>query len=124
VCWEGRENVGGGESCFLLKAMMMLVRALCFAALIDGFDMPRLRRAAEMCFALAQAWMYAETVGLESFTFASRAAAQRECDGVYFLGRCYEADGCERDLEKAKENYLVSSKIHVAAIYDVGKLLD
>jgi len=88
-------------------------RALCFAALVDESteDEPRLRRSAEMGFALAQARMVSHTEGLECFTFASRAAAQGERDGFYFLGCCLKnAFGCDQDLEKAKENYLLATK--------------
>jgi TPR repeat protein len=101
-------------------------RALCFAALFYGYDLPRLRRSAEMGFALAQAWMCLHTEGLEHFTFASRAAAQGERDGFYFLGCCYKfAIGCEKDLEKAKENCLLAAKMdHVAAMDNLGSLFD
>jgi len=91
-------------------------RALCFVALVgeDDVDVPRLRRSAEMGFALAQAWMFNYTEGIERYTFASRAAAQGERDGFYHLGYCYRfADGCEQDLGKAKENYLFAAKIGV-----------
>jgi TPR repeat protein len=66
------------------------------------------------------------THGLERFTFASQAAAQGERDGFYYLGVCVErGEGCERDLEKAKENYLLAAKMgHVAAMDSYGELLD
>jgi len=100
-------------------------RALCFAALAGEEDVTCLRRSAEMGFAYAQAWMFNYTEGLERFTFASRATAQGERDGFFYLELCYEnADGCEKDLEKAKENYLLAAKMeHVAAMYYYGKLI-
>jgi hypothetical protein len=101
-------------------------RALCFAALLGGFDVPRLRRSAEMGFAFAQAWMCAHTVGLERFTFVSRAAAQGERDGFYYLGYCYEeAYGCDKDLKKARENFLFAAKLdQVYAMSNYGEFLD
>jgi len=88
--------------------------AMCFAALVDEDDVDRdlLRRSAEMGFALAQAWMSFYVSGLECFTFASGATAQGERDGFCWLGYCFKyADGCEKDLEKAKENYLLAAKM-------------
>jgi len=101
-------------------------RALCFAAVIVGLDAPRLRRSAEMGFAFAQAWMSRYTHGLERFTFASRAAAQGERDGFFCLGIYYQnAFGCEEDLEKAKENYLLAAKMdYVSAMDWYGELLE
>jgi hypothetical protein len=103
-------------------------RALCFATLVQGWnvDVPRVRRSAEMGFAYAQAMMCSFTKGLELFTFASRAAAQGERDGFNYLGFYYKfADGCERDLEKAKENFLLAAKMdHVHAMLYYGELFD
>jgi len=103
-------------------------RALCFAALVDENDLDEklLRRSAEMGFALAQAWMFFLTEGLECFSFASRAAAQGERDGFLYLGRCYRnGDGCDLDLEKAKENYLLAAKMDfVQAMLYYGEFLD
>jgi len=99
-------------------------RALCFAALVDknNVDLPRLRRSAEMGFAVAQALMFFQTEGLERFTFASQAAAQGERDGFYWVGVCYEkAIGCEKDLEKARENYLFAARMdHADAMERYG----
>lgn len=92
-------------------------RALCFAALVDeDYDVePRVCRSAEMGFAFAQAGMCYRTEGLAFFTFASRAAAQGERDGFYFLGLCYQnAYGCEKDLDKAKENFLLLHAVATA----------
>jgi len=91
-------------------------RALCFAATIGRRKLPCLRRSAEMGFAFAQACMCYETEGLERFNLASRAAAQAERDGFYWLGVCYDdGDGCEKDLKKAKENFLVAAKMEYVA---------
>jgi len=89
-------------------------RALCFAALVDewNLDIPRLRRSAEMGFAFAQAWMSCHTEELERFSLASRAAAQGEREGFFYLGHCFKnALGCEKDLEEAQENYLLAAKM-------------
>jgi len=103
-------------------------RALCFAALVDAEneDAPRLRRSAEMGFAFAQARMCFYTGGLECFTFASRAAAQGEREGFFYLGVCVKkGEGCDHDLEKAKENYLLAAKMDfVYAMVSYGFLLD
>ena len=103
-------------------------RALCFAALVHGAynDEPRLRRSAEMGFAFAQGCMCIETEGLESFIFASQAAAQGEREGFYFLGFSYRSgDGCDKNWEKAKENFMIAAKLgDFAAMYDVCELLD
>jgi len=101
-------------------------RALCFVAKLYGYDLPRLRRSAELGFAFAQACMCYETEGLECFTFASRAAAQGERDGFYYLGRCLEnAFGCEKDSENAKETFLLAAKMdHGGAMIRFGNLLN
>jgi len=92
-----------------------------------GFwDRPRLRQSAEMGFAFAQALMCELTEGLERFTFASRAAAQGEREGFFYLGLCYQwGVGCEKALEKAKESFLLAAKMdHVEAMASYGSLLD
>jgi hypothetical protein len=101
-------------------------RALCFGSAIGGSNVPRLRRSAELGFAFAQAQMCIHTEGLERFTFASQAAAQGERDGFFHLGHCFErAVGCERDLEKAKENYFLAAKMeHVIVMICYGELLN
>jgi len=103
-------------------------QALCFAALVDeeNVDEPRLRRSAEMGFALAQARMCFYTEGLEHFTFASRAAAQGERDGFYCLGISFKvAAGRGRDVEKAKENFFLAARMDcVLAMAYYGASLD
>ena len=105
-------------------------RALCFAALVswEDEDEARLRRAAEMGFAFAQAdvsglW---GTSNEEKFSLSLRASLQGERDGFYVLGYCYrDGLGCERDVVKAKDNYLLAAKLtRVDAVVQCGQLLN
>jgi hypothetical protein len=104
-------------------------RALCFAWLCldeeEQEDLTPLRRAAELGFAFAQAWMAVRTEGEEKFMLAQLAAAQGERDGLFWLGRCFLlGEGCEKDLDKAKENFLLASELgHVLAMDWLGYLL-
>jgi hypothetical protein len=107
------------------------VRALCFAWMCgdkeEKEDRALLRRSAERGFAFAQYLMAVELQGgEESFKFARLAAAQGERDGFYLLGGCFKSgDGCENDIEKAKENYLLASNLgHVSAMVDLGDLFE
>jgi TPR repeat protein len=106
-------------------------RALCFAWLCGDFDeredLSPLRRSAQLGIALAQAELAAGwTEGEEKLKFAQLAAAQGELDGFYWLGWCFRFDGgCEKDLDEAKENFLLASELgHVWAMSDLGDLLD
>ena len=56
--------------------------------------------------------------------FAQLAAAQGE--RLCRLGWCFlHSEGCEKDLDKAKGNFLHSSELgHVSAMYWLGRLLD
>jgi hypothetical protein len=102
-------------------------RALCFAWLLgDQEDSAPLRRTAELGFAFAQALMAGETRGVEKFKFSELAAAQGERDGFYWLGWCFLfGEGCEKDLDMAKENFLLASELgYVWAMLDLGGLLD
>jgi TPR repeat protein len=95
-------------------------RALCFAWMLgDRRDLAPLRRSAELGFAFAQALMAARIQGKEKFKFAQLAAAQGERDGFYWLGRCFDdGNGCEKNLDKSKENFLLASELgHVSAMY-------
>jgi TPR repeat protein len=101
-------------------------RALCFMWMLgDGEDFTPLRRSAELGFAFAQAFLFGRTEGEESFTFAQMAAAQGERDGYYWLGWCFrDGEGCEKDLEKAKENFLLASELgYVWAMNHLAELL-
>jgi hypothetical protein len=102
-------------------------RTLCFLWLMgDRRDLTSLRRSAEHGFAFAQALMAWETEGDEKFKFAQLAAAQGERDGLYVLGCCFrDGEGCEKDLDKAKENFLCAIELgHVSAMLWLGELLD
>jgi hypothetical protein len=105
-------------------------RALCFAWLCsddeEQEDLFPLRRSAELGFAFAQAWMAERTRGEEKFMLAQLAAAQGERDGFYWLGFCFrDGEGCEKDFDKAKENFLLASDLfHVRAMIELGYLLD
>ncbi len=63
--------------------------------------------------------------GKERFRWAGKAAAQGERDGFYLLGRCYdEAEGCERNVERAKENFLIAAELSdVYAMLHLSQLL-
>jgi hypothetical protein len=52
--------------------------------------------------------------------------AQGERDGFFCLGYCYQyGTGCEKDLERAKENFLVAGEFgHVFAMVFLGGLFD
>jgi hypothetical protein len=102
-------------------------RTLCFAWLLgDRKDLTPLHRSAELGFALAQAWLADRTRAEEKFKFAQLAAAQGERDGCHRLGFCFcDGFGCEKDLEKSKENYLLASELgHISAMLFLGHLLD
>ncbi len=62
----------------------------------------------------------------ERFGFAKSAASQREREGFYWLGCCYEyGDGCKKDLEKAVEWYLVAAQLGcVWSMRKLGEPLD
>jgi TPR repeat protein len=104
-------------------------RALCFAWLCSHSEeqevLTPLRRSTELGFAFAQALMAWETRGEEKFKFAQLAAAQGERDGFLWLGLCFRAgEGCEKDLDKAKESFFHSSELeHVYAMVSLGQLL-
>jgi hypothetical protein len=96
-------------------------RAVCFAAVM-AWDEDEIRRAADLGDAYAQAMMERETKGGGSFRWAEKSAGQKERDGYYALGRCLEfGAGCEVDLEKAKQNYLIGALLgHVQAMWSRG----
>jgi len=106
------------------------IQAMSFAALIEfpwSPDVLRLQRAATAGHAFAQAWCAGQAIHpTERFKFASQAVQQYERDGFYELGHCYQfAIGCSQDLVKAKENFMVASKLgHVKAMVSCGHILD
>jgi TPR repeat protein len=98
-------------------------RALCFMWRCgDEGDLAPLCRSAELGFAFAQALLVVQTQGEESFKFAQLAAAQGERNGFFQLSWCFlRGEGCEKDLDKAKENFLLAIKLgHVLAISWLG----
>ena len=105
-------------------------RALCLLwCLFDEDEQEHstlLRRAADLGFAFAQAEMAKKTNGKERFRIAGLAAAQGERDGFYVLGNCFRVgNGCDQDLEKAKQNLLLASnQSSVWAMIELGRLLD
>jgi TPR repeat protein len=102
-------------------------RAICFLWLSGGSDLTLLRRSAELGFTFAQALLADRTRGVERFTlFAQLAASQGERDGLFWLGRCFrDGEGCEKDLDKAKENFLRACALgHVLAMILLGNLFD
>jgi TPR repeat protein len=100
-------------------------RALCFAGVL-GRRVDEVHRAADFGDAFAEACMAMETRGEESFRWAGKSAAQGERDGFYYLGDCYRHGiGCDKDVEGAKEKFLVASKLgHVGTMDGLGGLLD
>lgn len=104
-------------------------RALCFKWLVGYIrdqkkDLFLLRRSAELGFAFAQALFAEWTESEERFNLAQSAATQGERRGFLLLGACFESGvGCEKDLNKAEENYLRASKLgEVAAMTCLGDL--
>jgi TPR repeat protein len=82
--------------------------ALCFAGVLERSDI-EIRRAADLGDAFAQAKMPGQTRGEERFRWAEKSAAQGERDE---LGHCCRyGQGCEEDLERAKENFLVAAEL-------------
>jgi TPR repeat protein len=101
--------------------------SLCFAALLSRpRDNALLCQSADLGYPLAQAKMVIRTNGEEKYRFAKSAASQRERDGFRWLGWCYElGDGCEKDLEKGRECYLIAAQLgQVLSMTHHGRLLD
>jgi TPR repeat protein len=98
-------------------------RALCFLWLCLPFeqrDAALIRRAAELGFSFAQAWLARVSRGDEKRRFAQLAAAQGERYGLYLLGCCFrDGHGGELDLDKAKENFLLASELGDALAMDM-----
>ncbi len=57
---------------------------------------------------------------------AEFAASQHELDGFYQLGFCFcNGIGCEKDLNVAKENYLIAAELgHIFSAYYIVNMLD
>jgi TPR repeat protein len=102
-------------------------RAQCFLwRLGDREDLTPVRRSAELGFAFAQASLAVFVRGEEKFKFAQLAAAQGERDDFLVLGMCLsKGAGCEKNLDKAKQNYIRASELgFVYALDRLGALLD
>jgi hypothetical protein len=100
-------------------------RALCLAGVLGG-RADEIRQAADLGDAFAQARMAGQTVGEERFRWTEKSAAQRERDGFYWRGHCCQYGfGCEKNVERAKENFLVAAELgHVYAMIQFGKFFD
>jgi hypothetical protein len=85
-----------------------------------------IRPAADLGDAFAQAWMARQTDGKDRFRWAQKSAAQGERDGFYFFGHCYRVgSGCEKSVERAKENFFVAVEHgNVVALVFFGRLFD
>jgi hypothetical protein len=101
-------------------------RAICFAGLMGWADKVLLRQAAEKGCACAQAFMAERTGGEEMFRWAQKSASKCERQGFYMFAVCYRYGlGCERSIERAKENYLAAAELgQCASMYYYGLLLD
>jgi hypothetical protein len=69
--------------------------------------------------------MAARTIG-QSFRWAEKSAAHGARNGVYELGDCYQYGiGCAKDVERAKEKFLVSAELgYMHAMLYGDELLD
>jgi hypothetical protein len=99
-------------------------RALCFAAACS--ESGDFGKAARMGYPFAQAMAAWTARGFERLEWAQKAAAQGERNGFLWLGACHrDGDGCNKDLEKAKENFLMAATLgHVNSMTALVMLLD
>jgi hypothetical protein len=98
--------------------------SLCFAALLsDPREYTLLHQSADLGYPFAQAKMAGLTYG--SF-LQNLLHLKRERGGFFWLWVCYEkSDGCEMDLEKAKEYHLIAAQLgFVFSMTEFGRLLD
>ncbi len=107
-------------------------RGLCFAYWLTDYreaDLSLLRRASKMGNAFACSTLRREVFRenkVEAFRLARLTANQHERDGFYELGCCFHyGNGCEQDLNLAKENFLIAAELgHFDAAEAYGRLLD
>jgi hypothetical protein len=102
-------------------------RALCFAWMLgDRRDLAPLRRSAELGFAFAQALMAGKTRRRGEVQVCSAGCCSRRARWLLLAWCCFrDGEGCEKDLDKAKENFLLASELgHVWAMIELGDLLD
>jgi hypothetical protein len=91
------------------------LRARSFAAVLEDSDVES-NHAASLGDAFAQSWMARKTSGEDRFRWAERSAGVGERDAFYWLGYCYRyGHGCEKNLERAKENFLIAADLGVVA---------
>jgi hypothetical protein len=113
----------------LLLEEKNLPSSLCLAALLsDPHDTVLLRRSAELGHPLAQALIVRVVSNgeEEKFRLANSSASQCERDGFFWLGYCCgHGFGCEKDLDTARECYLIAAQLGlVDAMRCLGLLLD
>ncbi len=77
------------------------IRALVFASMIARRDRDLVESSAEVGYAPAQAWFAGFCRGREQFEWASKAAAQRDRNGLVQLAMCWR-DGCGVSEDDAK----------------------
>ncbi len=121
----GRDVASREEVGRVFRACENDPNALCFAAMLE-WDENEIHQAADLGDAFAQARMAMRTGGEEWFRSAEKSAAQGERDGFLHLGHCYRNGiGCEKDVERAKENFLVAAELgYVDSMAWLGELLD
>ena len=95
-------------------------------ALSYNINLEPLERSAKLGFAPAQASLARHSTEKNHLKFAQQSAEQGERDGFYRIGICFrDGEGCEKDLNKAKENFLKASKLgHGGAMLEIGRLLN
>ena len=127
--FEGKDvsTTDGAREVFLLHRNDD--RALCFPRWLTHdreYDLSLLRRASEMGNAFACSMLCWRENKEEAFRLAQFAASQRERDGSYWLGCCFrDCLGCEKDLNLAKENFLIAAELgNVWAAVAFGRLFD
>jgi hypothetical protein len=100
-------------------------RAICFSSSLF-WNARDVRRAADLGYAYAQSSVAAATSFEVRFQWAERSAAQGERDAFFWLGICFrDGEGCVRDIEKAKESFLVAAELgDVHGMLRLGELFD
>jgi hypothetical protein len=124
--FAGRNVKTRGEVCHVLLGRTECARSLCFSACFAcPFDVGRMKKAATLGYAYAQARMAQfEEEGI--FHNAEKAAAQGEREGFYWLGCTYQW-GFElaMDLEEAKRNFLIAADLgHVNSLSSFALCLE
>jgi hypothetical protein len=104
-------------------------RAMYLASFLVDMDLPirgvKVRRAAEMGYAPAQAQLSYDCTGTaEQFVWAERAALRGDRTGINLLGECYRGGfGCAVNEGRAIELFRVSAELgHVGAMWSYGEV--